>query len=144
MITKEIKRNELVFKDIPNRINDTDVLMFLQNKAVNWEYVKALKESTNFKDESLSNWLNVSVRTFRSYKKPNQVINDNIKEHILLLLSLTQHGETVFGSSQNFERWLNKENFFFNGNAPVSYLNKITGIRFVDDRLTALEFGDNI
>jgi uncharacterized protein (DUF2384 family) len=144
MITKEIRQQNKIFRDIPNRINDTDVLMFLQNRKINWEYVKALKESTNFKDESLSSWLNVSIRTFRSYKKPNQVIHDSIKEHILLLLSLTQHGEAVFGSSQKFEEWLNMENFFFNGNPPVSYLNKITGIRFVDDRLTAMEFGDNI
>ena len=106
--------------------------------------MQTLKESTQFNDEVLSNWLNISVKTFRSYKKPEQEINATIKEHVLLLLSLIQHGKKVFGSMQKFEEWLKKENFYFNAKAPIEYLNTITGIRFIDDRLTAMEYGDNI
>jgi len=143
MIAQEIKHKKIL-KNIPNRINDIDILLYLQSEKVNWEYVQTLKESTQFKDEVLSNWLNVSVKTFRSYKKPKQDINVNIKEHVLLLLSLIQHGKKVFNSIQKFEEWLKRENFYFNQNAPIEYLKTITGIRFIDDRLTALEYGDNI
>ena len=143
MITQEIKHKKIL-KNIPNRINDIDILLYLQSEKVNWEYVQTLKESTQFNDEVLSNWLNVSVKTFRSYKKPKQDINVNIKEHVLLLLSLIQHGKKVFNSIQKFEEWLKRENYYFNRNAPIEYLKTITGIRFIDDRLTALEYGDNI
>ena len=143
MIAQEIKHKKIL-KNIPNRINDIDILLYLQSEKVNWEYVQTLKESTQFNDEVLSNWLNVSVKTFRSYKKPKQEINVNIKEHVLLLLSLIQHGTKVFDSIQKFEEWLKRENFYFNQNAPIEYLKTITGIRFIDDRLTALEYGDNI
>lgn len=137
-------RHKKILKNIPNRINDIDVLMYLQRKKVNWEYVQTLKRLTEFNDAMLSSWLNVSVKTFRSYKKPEQEINVNIKEHVLLLLSLIQHGKTVFNSIQKFEEWLKTDNYFFDGKPPINYLKTITGIRFIDDRLTALEYGDNV
>lgn len=143
MITQEAKHQKIL-RNIPTRINDIDILLYLQNKQVNWEYVQTLKESTQFNDQILSDWLNVSVKTFRSYKKPEQEINVSIKEHVLLLLSLIQHGKKVFDSIQKFEEWLKRENFHFNQKAPIEYLKTITGIRFIDDRLTALEYGDNI
>jgi len=138
------QQHNKVFKTIPNSMNDADILHHLQGDAVNWEYVQTLKESTQFKDEVLSGWLNVSVKTFRSYKKPDQEININIKEHVLLLLSLVQHGKKIFLSMEKFGDWLNAENFYFNKKAPIDYLKTITGIRFIDDRLTAMEYGDNV
>jgi uncharacterized protein (DUF2384 family) len=129
---------------LPERLNDADILLFLQGEKVNWEHVRTLKEITRFNDEVLSNWLNVSVKTFRLYKKPEQEININIKEHVLVLLSLMQHGKNVFGSTEAFEEWLSAENFYFDKKAPIDFLKTITGIRFLDDRLTAMEFGDNV
>ena len=95
-------------------------------------------------DEAIAKWLNISVRTLRNYKKPENKFKDNIKEQLLLLLSLFKHGNDVFGSSSSFNEWLNAGNFFFDGTAPASYLNTVTGVRFVDDRLTAIEYGDNV
>ncbi|WP_245826382.1 MbcA/ParS/Xre antitoxin family protein [Spirosoma rigui] len=43
-----------------------------------------------------------------------------------------------------FDQWLNRKNFFFDNKSPNSFLNTVTGVRFVDDRLTALEHGDNV
>ncbi len=143
MMTLET-RHKNILSNIPTRINDADILMYLQGEKVNLEYVQTLKRITAFNDEILSNWLNVSVKTFRLYKKPKQEINVNIKEHVLLLLSVIQHGKSVFSSIDEFEEWLKMENFYFNSKAPIEYLKTITGIRFIDDRLTALEYGDNV
>jgi len=135
---------ESVLRGISGSINDSDVLTLLDGEGVGWKYVRALKDTTLFNDESISHWLNINVKTFRSYKKPQQEININIKEHVILLLSLMQHGRAVFNSTQKFKNWLEKENFFFDGKAPAGFLQTITGIRFIDDRLTAMECGDNI
>lgn len=143
MITQETRYNEII-ENIPGRLHDTDILLYMQSKEVNWEYVQALKKITNLNDEVLSGWLNVSVKTFRAYKKPEQEISIGIKEHVLLLLSLIHHGKKVFRSTEKFEEWLKKENFFFDQKAPIDLLKTITGIRFTDDRLTALEYGDNL
>jgi uncharacterized protein (DUF2384 family) len=56
---------------------------------------------------------------------------------------------------KEFESWLNQENFYFDNKSPVSFLNTITGspvsflntitgIKFIDDRLTAMQYGDNV
>lgn len=129
---------------IPEKLSNAEVISWLQTKEINWEYLLLFKEYSMLKDDILSNWLNISVKTLRNYRKPGIKFKDNVKEHLLLLLSLFKHGIEVFGSSEEFNKWLNEKNFFFDGNSPVSYLNTVTGIRFVENRLTAMEFGDNV
>lgn len=116
----------------------------LNQKEINWQYVNAVKKLTAVTDDVLSDWLNLSVKTFREYRKPNSEFKENVKEHILVLLALFKHGIGVFGTSKDFETWLNTPNFHFDNDKPASYLSKITGVRFVDDRLTAMEYGDNV
>ncbi|MBN2885073.1 DUF2384 domain-containing protein [Patescibacteria group bacterium] len=131
-------------KQIPDSISDSEVLYWLKSKEINWSYMKMFKDYSSRRDEVISNMLNISVRTLRNYKKPENKFKNNIKEQLLLLLSLYKHGNEVFGSSEEFNNWLNSENFYFDGVAPVTFLNTITGIRFTEDRLTAMEYGDNV
>jgi putative toxin-antitoxin system antitoxin component (TIGR02293 family) len=131
-------------QEVPEQISDSEVLYWLQAKDINWSYMTMLKDYAAVTDDVISRWLNISVRTLRNYKKPENRFKDNIKEQLLLLLSLFKHGNEVFGSSHSFNEWLNTENFYFDGVAPVTYLNTVTGVRFVDDRLSAMEYGDNI
>jgi uncharacterized protein (DUF2384 family) len=134
----------LVHYGVPGQISDSEVLTYLQNKDVNWKYINTIKAITDFNDEVISGWLNISVRTFRSYRQPENTFKENTKEHILLLLSLIRHGIQVFGTAKVLYQWLNTGNFYFDGKIPNVYLNTVSGIRFVDDRLTAMEYGDNV
>ena len=138
------KKRKISLEKIPGRISDSEILTLLQSEDINWEYIELIKKLTAYKDDTISRWLNINVKTFRSYKKPESRFKDNIKEHILLLLSLIKHGIRVFGSRKEFEQWLNTPNFYLNNKPPVFYLNTVTGIRFIDDRLTAMEYGDNV
>lgn len=132
------------FKNIPNQLSEPDVLYFLQTQKVNWSYVDTIKKLTSFTDDVLAGWFNVTVKTFRSYKKSKTGFKANVKEHIVVLLSLIKHGIKVFGSSSDFNQWLDTPNFHFDNQKPSNFLNTITGIRFVDDRLTSIEYGDNV
>ncbi len=134
----------LILRDVPGHINDSEILSFLYTKDINWQHVNAIKTLTDFNDAILSDWLNISVKTFREYKKPQNTFKENVKEQVLLLLSLIKHGIAVFGSVEEFDQWLNRKNFYFDHKSPTSFLNTVTGIRFVDDRLTAMEYGDNV
>jgi uncharacterized protein (DUF2384 family) len=129
---------------IPDRLSNTEIITWLQSKEIDWKYMLLFKMNTSLKDEVISDWLNISVKTLRNYRNPANKIKDNIKEQLLLLLSLFEHGKEVFGTKESFNEWLNEKNFFFNGEAPVNYLNTVAGIRFVESRLTAMEFGDNV
>jgi uncharacterized protein (DUF2384 family) len=129
---------------IPDRLSNAEVISWLHSKDINWKYMLFFKKYSSLTDEVISNWLNISVRTLRNYRRPDNIIKENVKEQLLLLLTLFKHGNEVFGSSKDFNRWLNEGNFYFDGNSPVSYLNTVTGIRFVENRLIAMEYGDNV
>lgn len=134
--------NAKLIKTIPERISDSEVLTILKTK--NWKYVNMVKEYTNLGDELLSDWLNVSVKTFRNYRKQDSELKENYKEQSVLLISLFKHGIYLFGNHDNFYEWLTTDNLYLDGEQPINFLKTITGIRFIDDRLTAMEYGDNV
>lgn len=144
MIRSAGSMENAILDKVPGHINDGEILHLLYSTEITWKHVNTLKTLTDFNDVVLSDWLNISVKTFREYKKPKSIVKENVKEQVLLLLSLVKHGATVFGSVKEFETWLNQENFYFDQKSPVSFLNTITGIKFIDDRLTAMEYGDNV
>lgn len=132
-----------IANNIPGRISDSQVLQLLKKGKVDHRHILFFKEQSNISDDILSNWFNINVKTFRNYKKQENNLNDNLKEHLILLVSLYKQGKEVFGSVELFSDWLKKNNFFFEGEKPISFLKTITGIRFIEDRLTAIEYGDN-
>lgn len=144
MIETNKSQETTIMEAVPRHIDDGQILHLLYTTDIDWKYVNAIKTFTDFNDDVLSNWLNVSVKTFREYKKPKSVFKENVKEQVLLILSLIKHGKEVFGTVKEFDTWLNQENFYFDNKNPMSFMNTITGIKYVDDRLTAMEYGDNV
>lgn len=69
-----------------------------------------------------------------------------IDKHILTeeqyLLSIK--GIEIFGTSENFNKWLYTNNFYFDKKPPILMMDNIIGIKFINDRITGLNFGDNI
>jgi uncharacterized protein (DUF2384 family) len=143
MIKKQ-DTDTIILEGVPGHMNDGEILHLLYTTDINWKHVNAIKTLTHFNDNVLSEWLNISVKTFREYKKPKSTFKENVKEQVLLLLSLIKHGVEIFGTMKQFDIWLKQENFYFNNKSPVSFLNTITGMKFIDDRLTAMEYGDNV
>jgi len=130
--------------NVPAIGNDIDILFFIKNEEVDLHYFNHLKEISSFSDEVMADWFDISVKTLRNYRKSESELKENLKEHLVLLLSLYQHGILVFGSSKDFDKWLDSENYFFDNKAPKDFLSTSSGIRFTDDRLTAMEYGDNV
>jgi uncharacterized protein (DUF2384 family) len=130
--------------EVPAHLSDSEVLYWLQNRDVDLAFLNRLKEFSASTDDTIATWLNISVRTLRNYRKPENSIKENIKEQALLLMSLFVHGNEVFGSPASFNEWLHTENFYFDGHSPSSLLNTVSGIRFVNERLHAMEYGDNV
>jgi len=143
-MVKIMEKQYSSLRPIPNRISDIEVQELLRTDEINWSYMAKLKAVAALQDEIISKLLDISVKTFRNYKKPENTFKDNIKEKVILLLSLFGHGIDIFGSREEFDKWLNSENFFFDDKTPITFLKTVTGIRYVDDRLTAMEYGDNI
>jgi hypothetical protein len=134
----------MVMEEIAGYFTDSEVLDYMFSRDVDWRHVLTLSQLTGTSDILVSDWLNVNVKTLREYRKPGMQLKENIKEHVLLLLSLMKHGHRIFGSRDLFDRWLSTPNFFFDGRPPSALLHTVTGIRFVSDRLSAIEYGDNV
>ncbi len=136
---KSIKKN---VAEIPEIGNFTKIHFYLRKHDVNWVYFDYFKGITTLSDEVISDWLNINPKTLRSYRKPESISKDNVKEHLVLLISLYKHGIDVFETSENFDKWLMLENYFLDNKSPKEFLDTISGIKFIDDKLTAMEFGD--
>jgi uncharacterized protein (DUF2384 family) len=144
MATLERIKSSSQIAEIPEIGNFTKILFYLRQNNVNWIYFNYLKEITTLNDEIISAWLNINSKTLRAYRKPESISKDNIKEHLVLLISLYEHGIDVFESTEYFDKWLLADNYFLDNKPPKDFLDTITGIKFIDDRLTALEYGDNV
>lgn len=132
-----------ILRTIPSRVDTNATLGLIKNNQIGPQHLQAIKTLTLFNDEKISDWLDISVKTFRSYKKPESIIKDRIKEQAIMTLSLIKHGIEVFGSKENFSEWLEEKNFFFGHKAPIEFMDTHSGIKFIDDRLTGIEYGDN-
>ncbi len=138
------KKVELI-SELPNKMETRGLLDYLKSsKRESKKLFTALKEISNMSDNDISSILDISPKTFRTYKSAKKILSWRLTEHTIALYALFKHGEIVFGTDKEFTRWLNQENFYFDGNAPIKYLPVINGIKFLDDRLTAMELGDNV
>lgn len=128
---------------IPAKIDYIAILLLLNENQNGYQYLEALKNITSFTDERIANLLEISVKTYRAYKKPNAYIKVSIKEHALMTLSLIKHGTEVFGKTEQFLQWLETENFYFDKKAPISFMYTNSGMQLIDNQLTGMEYGDN-
>ena len=144
MVTSESNVNSGNIAEIPEIGNFTKILFYLRNNNINWKYFNYFKEITTLSDEIISAWLNINPKTLRAYRKPESVSKENIKEHLVLLISLYEHGIDVFETKENFDKWLLTNNYFLDNKSPKDFLDTVTGIKFIDDQLTAIEYGDNV
>jgi putative toxin-antitoxin system antitoxin component (TIGR02293 family) len=129
---------------VSSNIHTSEVLQLIESGTVNTKSLEALKSLSTFSDEAIAQWLNINVKTFRSYKSSEAALKEDLQEHIILLIALMKHGIDVFGNKENFSQWLGTENFLIGKKNPAVYLNTISGIKLIDNRLTAMEYGDNV
>ncbi|RXJ49908.1 antitoxin Xre/MbcA/ParS toxin-binding domain-containing protein [Gelidibacter gilvus] len=133
-----------IIKDIPANISDSQVVNYLHSEKLGTKQVKLFKALTHSTDKVISEWFEISEKTFQNYRSSKAKLNINFKEKLVLLFSLYKQGERVFGSKEAFSEWLEKPNFHFNDARPVDFFKTISGIRYIEDRLTGIEYGDNV
>jgi putative toxin-antitoxin system antitoxin component (TIGR02293 family) len=125
-------------------VNDSAAIYMRVTEPSSRNYLKIFDELIDLSDIIISNWLNITTRTLRNYRKAKDVqLKDNTKEHIITILALYKHGMEVFESKSEFEKWLSTKNILLDNRAPMDFLDTISGIQLIDNRLTAMEFGEN-
>lgn len=138
------KKKKYKMVEIPSVVSEPDMLYAVRQNNIDSEQIFNLKILSGLKDEFLSLSLNLNIKTFRNYKLKQLPMKPYLQEHVFALLSLFNHGIALFGSSDQFNEWLQKPNHFFDNDSPLDFLNTISGIKYTDDRLRAMEYGDNV
>lgn len=130
---------------IPTRYDNNDILNLVHSspEKKGARYFNLLKSVTKLDDKEISEWLSINEKTYRSYKKPQKITKAPLLEHAIMIISLFKHGIEIFGSSEQFKKWLDTNNFYFDNKSPGIFMDTATGIKFIDDRLTGIEYGDN-
>lgn len=142
--TLDKKQKEIV-AEIPSVSDFSSIYFYTVSSGDDHAYMMILDRVVGLNDTVLADWLNITTRTLRNYKNNNElVLKDNLKEHIILIIALYKHGVEVFETNEKFEQWLATENLLLDHKKPVAFLDTISGIRFIDNRLTALEYGENV
>lgn len=136
---------EKKLKDIPSRIDSNEILQIVHSSVGGHKiYFTILKSISDSDDRELSDWLSISEKTFRNHKTTDKVTKPSLREHAIMLISLFKHGNEIFGNQDLFKKWLKTENFYFGQKPPITFIDTVSGIKFIDDRLTAIEYGDNV
>jgi putative toxin-antitoxin system antitoxin component (TIGR02293 family) len=125
-------------------LKDVDVLHYIDRHVIDASYLKAIKKLTAFADAAIANWLHISPRTMRSYETVNKVFDRKLSEQVVMMRAVFEKGKAIFGDAKAFDTWLDTANFFFDGKKPTAFLDTTSGLRYIFDRLTAMEYGDNV
>lgn len=145
MATAIKKRYKVETGELPMVSDVSAIYNYIHTVKIDINFFKYLDSIIGLNDTVLSKWLNITTRTMHNYKTKSAVeLKENTKEQIVLLLALYKHGTKVFNSTDKFEQWLKAKNILLSNKAPLDFLNTATGVQFIDRRLTAIEFGDNI
>lgn len=130
--------------NIPNQLQDYSIVYYLQQNSFSKAHMQLLKVTTQLKDYVLAKILHVTPKTFAKYLAQQNTVKKDTQEHIIMLTALYKHGAKVFECTQNFNTWLNTPNLFLDNQKPFVFLDTISGIRFLDDRLVAITYGDHV
>ena len=143
MTTATAEKNFL--KEIPNSpLNEDKILNIISLDLFDRQSIAFIKKFTKFNDHDISDLLKISIRTLRNYTLVGAMLKTKLeKEHWIKILSLYKHGEEVFGDKDLFIEWLNENNYYFDNKPPIYYIDTAAGIKFIDNQLTGMQYGDN-
>ena len=97
---------------------------------------------SGFPTSTIEKLLNKSIQTFNNYRDNETSLDPTTSEKLLRLFSLYQRGSIVFGTVEDFNKWIAEPAFGLGNQPPQHLLDTITGIQLVDEELARIEYGD--
>jgi putative toxin-antitoxin system antitoxin component (TIGR02293 family) len=130
-------------QQLPSPVSNQYIIQQILAGTIDCTYLQAIKDISNLSDAILSSLLDITPKTLKTYINGTSKFKESTQEQILLLLNLYKHGFHVFSSEVNFQQWLERPNFYLDQKKPLEFLVSKSGISFIDDQLTAIQYGEN-
>lgn len=142
---KTILTQEKILKKIPSsQLIEMEMINLLSTNVLDNLSISNLKKFLKLDDKTIADILNVNLKTFQKHIIIHDLLKTNLKkEHLVRIISLYKHGEEVFGDMNLFNKWMNSNNFHFDKKPPIRFIDTNSGIEFIDNRLTGMQYGDN-
>jgi putative toxin-antitoxin system antitoxin component (TIGR02293 family) len=86
--------------------------------------------------------LYVTLKTLTNYKQRKTHLNAAMSEKVLSIFALYKKGISIFGSVDEFNKWMAAPAYGLGGQRPNDLLDTMTGINLISEELTRIEYGD--
>jgi putative toxin-antitoxin system antitoxin component (TIGR02293 family) len=125
------------------RSYDSSISILLQaKKGLKPQAVFDFISISRFSNKVIEHLLNKTVKTLTAYKEQNTLLDSVLSEKLLKLFGLYSKGLTIFGTAEEFNKWMSEPAFGLGNQVPIGLLDTITGIDLVGEELTRIEYGD--
>ncbi len=140
------EESNMHFSDVNITYNDFfrhKLLLVLSiREGIPYFLFSAIRLKTPFSDIDWANFLNISTKSLQRYKVEKDFIFKPIhSEKIIELAEVTQLGETIFDSQEQFYSWLNRSNAALGNMKPLELLKDSYGKELVINELNRIDQG---
>ncbi len=136
------KESAVILMKYQKSFNDDISLVTVSKKGLMPQAVFDFILLSDFSFSYVEKVLNKTIKTFTSYKKNKTPLDPVLSEKLLKFFSLYEKGQRIFGSIEEFNKWLADPSFGLGNLVPQDLLVTITGIQLVSEELTRIEYGD--
>lgn len=111
-------------------------------QGIPYKLFSKIKEITPFTEDDWAEYLNVSKKTLQRHSNyANYLFKPIHSEKIIELAEVTNFGQEVFDSTEQFYLWLNTPSYALGGLKPAELLKDSYGKELVMDELNRIEQG---
>jgi len=113
----------------------------IASKGLNANIIKNFRDYFNLSLDMTAHMLNVSEPSIYRWTKANKNLERNVSIKLFEISELFLLGTEIFGSKENFFKWLNLPNTALGGRQPRELIDMPEGVSKVRDILGRIEYG---
>lgn len=133
---------EKVLNKYEEKYDNSIALFFSSRKGLNPQAAFDLINITSLAVSMIEVVLDVTVKTLGNYKLRKVNLDPVLSEKVLSIFALYKKGISIFGTVDEFNKWLAEPAHGLGGLRPADLLVTITGINLINEELIRIEYGD--
>ena len=111
-------------------------------RGISYSFFNKIKSNSPFSDAEWADFLNLSTKSLQRYKNEEKFVFKPIhSEKIIELAEVTNFGNEVFDTIQDFYTWLNTHSIALGNMKPLELLKNSYGKEMVMDELHRIDQG---
>ncbi|AFL79906.1 putative toxin-antitoxin system antitoxin component, TIGR02293 family [Aequorivita sublithincola DSM 14238] len=121
-------------------VNSDIDLITITRKGLPKSVAYSVCEVLDISMDRLSDLLHISHRTLQR-KADDDLLTVSSTEQLFEIAEVVSNGIDVFGTLENFRKWIHSTPYIFNGQAPLDFLDTRFGIQYVNNIIGRIAHG---